>query len=208
MRLFLRLVLGIIGIAAWILLAGAAAPISGVRLLRARQENAGTRDVEWDSTSFIVKGQRVFGWSAEFHFWRLPVPDLWRDILQKLKAAGFNGVSCYVHWGATNPSPGRVEWEGYRDYELFIQMAQEAGLWLVVVCSRTVAGETTAGGIPGRVTNIAGFLRSNDTDFYESYQDYYRSATEIIRRYQVNEGGPERCLRHEKQHVFTFHGYR
>lgn len=51
-------------------------------------------------------------------------------------------------------------------------------------------GETSAGGIPGRVTNIAGFLRSNDTDYYESYQDYYRSATDIIRRYQVTEGGP------------------
>lgn len=39
-------------------------------------------------------------------------------------------VSCYVHWGATNPSPGRVEWEGYRDLELFFQMAQEVGLWV------------------------------------------------------------------------------
>ncbi|KAJ7208991.1 glycoside hydrolase superfamily [Mycena pura] len=201
MRLFLHLVLGIIGIAAWILLAGAAAPISGVRLLRARQENAGTRDVEWDSTSFIVKGQRVFGWSAEFHFWRLPVPDLWRDILQKLKAAGFNGVSCYVHWGATNPSSGRVEWEGYRDFELFIQMAQEAGLWVTARHGPYINGETTAGGIPGRVTNIAGFLRSNDTDFYESYQDYYRSATEIIRRYQVNEGGPVILVQVENEYT-------
>ncbi|KAJ7290717.1 glycoside hydrolase superfamily [Mycena rebaudengoi] len=161
-----------------------------MRQLRARQESSGTTDVQWDSTSFIVKGQRVYGWSAEFHFWRLPVPDLWRDILQKLKAAGFNGVSCYVHWGATNPSSGRVEWEGYRNFELFIQMAQEVGLWVTARHGPYINGETSAGGIPGRVTNIAGFLRSNDTDYYESYQDYYRSATDIIRRYQVTEGGP------------------
>ncbi|KAJ7243870.1 glycoside hydrolase, partial [Mycena haematopus] len=118
------------------------------------------------------------------------VPDLWRDILQKLKAAGFNGVLCYVHWGATNPSAGRVEWEGYRNFELFIQMAQEMGLWVTARHGPYINGETSAGGIPGRVTNIAGFLRSNDTDYYESYQDYYRSATDIIRRYQVTEGGP------------------
>lgn len=34
-------------------------------------------------------------WSGEFHFWRLPVPDLWRDILQKFKAAGFNTVRSF-----------------------------------------------------------------------------------------------------------------
>ncbi|KAJ7895550.1 glycoside hydrolase superfamily [Mycena olivaceomarginata] len=169
MRFLLHLTLGI-GIVAWqILFAGAV-------------ESSGTTDVQWDSTSFIVKGQRVYGWSAEFHFWRLPVTDLWRDILQKLKAAGFNGVSCYVHWGATNPSPGRVEWEGYRNFELFIQMAQEVGLWVTARHGPYINAETSAGGIPGRVTNIAGFLRSNDTDYYESYQDYYRSATDIIRR--------------------------
>ncbi|KAJ7836814.1 glycosyl hydrolases family 35-domain-containing protein [Mycena leptocephala] len=174
MRLLLHLTLGI-SIVAWqILFAGVAAqairPVTGVRQLRTRQENSGTTEVQWDSTSFIVKGQRIYGWSAEFHFWRLPAVDLWRDILQKLKAAGFNGVSCYVHWGATNPSQGRVEWEGYRNFELFIQMAQEVGLWVVARHGPYINGETSAGGIPGRVTNIAGFLRSNDTDYYDSYQ--------------------------------------
>jgi hypothetical protein len=86
MRLFLHLTLGICIVAWQILFAGAVIqgirPISGMRQLRARQESSGTTDVQWDSTSFIVKGQRVYGWSAEFHFWRLPVsahvfPSLW-----------------------------------------------------------------------------------------------------------------------------------
>jgi hypothetical protein len=77
MRLLLHLTLGI-SIVAWqILFAGVAAqairPVTGVRQLRTRQENSGTTEVQWDSTSFIVKGQRIYGWSAEFHFWRLPV---------------------------------------------------------------------------------------------------------------------------------------
>jgi hypothetical protein len=77
MRFLLHLTLGI-GIVAWqILFAGAVVqsirPMSGLKGLRARQESSGTTDVQWDSTSFLVKGQRVYGWSAEFHFWRLPV---------------------------------------------------------------------------------------------------------------------------------------
>lgn len=35
--------------------------------------------------------------SGEFHTFRLPVPSLWLDILQKVKAAGLNGVSVYIH---------------------------------------------------------------------------------------------------------------
>lgn len=34
----------------------------------------------------------VFHSSGEFHPWRLPVPDLWLDIFQKMVAAGFNGA--------------------------------------------------------------------------------------------------------------------
>lgn len=30
-----------------------------------------------------------------------------------------------------NPSEGRVEWDGYRDFELFLQVAQEVGLWVI-----------------------------------------------------------------------------
>lgn len=30
--------------------------------------------------------------SGEFHTFRLPVPDLWLDIFQKMVAAGMNGV--------------------------------------------------------------------------------------------------------------------
>ncbi|KAL0572730.1 hypothetical protein V5O48_009230 [Marasmius crinis-equi] len=152
--------------------------------------NSGTTSVEWDHLSFLVQGRRTIIYSGEFHFWRLPVPDLWRDILQKFKAAGLNTVSTYVHWGATNPTEGRVEWEGYRNFELFMQIAQEVGLWVIARPGPYINGESSAGGIPGRVTNIAGFLRSNDSDYHESYQQYYREAVSIVKRYQISEGGP------------------
>ena len=54
--------------------------------------------VKWDGYSLLVQNQRIFLWSGEFHPWRLPVVELWPDILQKMKAAGMNAVSIYVHW--------------------------------------------------------------------------------------------------------------
>ena len=42
--------------------------------------------VQWDHYSLIVNGERLFFWSGEFHYWRIPVPELWQDILEKIKA--------------------------------------------------------------------------------------------------------------------------
>jgi hypothetical protein len=48
--------------------------------------------VSWDRYSFVIDGKREWLWSGEFHYFRLPNPDLWRDQLEKLKASGFNTV--------------------------------------------------------------------------------------------------------------------
>ena len=49
--------------------------------------------VTWDEHSLFVRGERIFLYTGEFHPWRLPVVDLWKDVLQKIKALGYNGVS-------------------------------------------------------------------------------------------------------------------
>lgn len=52
-------------------------------------QNDGETDlVQWDHYSMIVNGERLFIWSGEMHYWRTPVPELWIDILEKVKAAG------------------------------------------------------------------------------------------------------------------------
>lgn len=51
--------------------------------------------VQWDHYSMIVDGERLFFWSGEFHYWRIPVPELWHDILEKIKA----GLSCRSNGG-------------------------------------------------------------------------------------------------------------
>lgn len=48
--------------------------------------------VQWDNQSLVVNGERIFIFSGEFHYQRLPVPELWPDIFQKFKAHGLNAV--------------------------------------------------------------------------------------------------------------------
>lgn len=56
-------------------------------------DNGKTTDVTWDKYSLSVKGERIFVFSGEFHYQRLPVPELWLDVFQKLRANGFNAIS-------------------------------------------------------------------------------------------------------------------
>lgn len=70
----------------WLALLTGASQVSGI-------DNGKTTDVAWDKYSLFVKGERLFVFSGEFHYQRLPVPELWLDVFQKLRANGFNTIS-------------------------------------------------------------------------------------------------------------------
>jgi hypothetical protein len=37
------------------------------------QDNGLTNIVQWDDHSYLINGERIFVFSGEFHYWRLPV---------------------------------------------------------------------------------------------------------------------------------------
>ncbi|KAJ6779264.1 glycoside hydrolase family 35 protein [Mycena vulgaris] len=138
----------------------------------------------------ILKGQRVFlqycSSSGEFHTWRLPVPSLWPDILEKTKAAGLNAISIYTHMGLQNPSRGVVDFDGFRALKPLYEAAMAAGIWIVYINA-----ETSAGGIAHWVTSeVAGHLRTNDSDWTDAWQDYIQAIIKETAPYQINVGGP------------------
>ncbi|KAF9259410.1 glycoside hydrolase family 35 protein [Marasmius fiardii PR-910] len=150
-----------------------------------------TDQVQFDSYSLIIKGQRVFLHSGEFMTYRLPVPDLWSDILQKFKAAGLNALSLYTHMGSINPSRGVVDFEGYRALKPLFEAANEAGIWVVLRPGPYINAETSAGGLAHWVTTeIAGHLRSNDSDYREAWTPYIEGIVKEAVPYQIINGGP------------------
>lgn len=52
------------------------------------QDNGLNDVVQWDHYSFKVNGKRLFVFSGEIHYWRIPVYEVWEDLLEKIKAAG------------------------------------------------------------------------------------------------------------------------
>jgi len=87
--------------------------------------------VTFDQHSLKVNGERLFVFSGEFHPFRIPVPDLWLDIFQKVKSLGFNTVSFYVHWALLEGEPGVYRADGIFAFEPFFEAAKQAGIYLI-----------------------------------------------------------------------------
>ncbi|KAI8222604.1 putative beta-galactosidase B [Colletotrichum sp. SAR 10_86] len=147
--------------------------------------------VQWDHHSYIVNGERLFVFSGEFHYWRIPVPELWRDLLEKIKAAGFNAFSIYNHWGYHNPSPGVLDFEtGAHNFTSIMTVAKEVGIYLIIRPGPYVNAETNAGGFPlWATTGEYGSLRNDDSRYTEAWTPFWAEISKIIKPHLITNGG-------------------
>ena len=141
-----------------------------------------------------MHGERIFLFSGEVHPYRyvycccfsqnqsakgytninnrLPVPDLYLDIFQKIKALGFNGVSFYVDWALLEGKPGEYRAEGVFDLQPFFDAASEAGIYLLARPGPYINAEVSGGGFPGWIQRINGTLRTRAPDFLNATDKY------------------------------------
>src|SRR6266540_762484 len=101
------------------------------RRAAAAEADGQSHSITWDGYSLKIDGKRLVVWSGEMHPFRLPSPSLWRDILEKMKANGYNAVSIYVDWGYHSPKPGVYDFTGVRDLDRFFDIASDAGIYVI-----------------------------------------------------------------------------
>ncbi|KAL4982567.1 glycoside hydrolase superfamily [Aspergillus falconensis] len=155
-------------------------------------DNGLNKVVQWDHYSVMVNGQRLFLWSGELHLWRIPVPEIWRDIFQTIKAAGFNGIGLYEHWGWHAPNNETLDFEtGAHDFAKAFDIAQEVGLYIVYRPGPYSNAEANGGGFPGWLTTGEyGPLRDNSTEYTKAWTRYSGAVAEYVRPYLITNGGP------------------
>ena len=141
--------------------------------------------VAFDRYSLIVDGKRLVVWSGEVHPFRLPSPDLWRDVLQKMKASGFNTVAFYFDWGYHSPKPGVYDFSGIRDIDRLLTIASEEGLYVITRAGPYVNAELSRGGFPGWLVNQSGRARTDDPAYLAASDEWLTKINAIIARHQL-----------------------
>ncbi|KAF2133891.1 glycoside hydrolase family 35 protein [Dothidotthia symphoricarpi CBS 119687] len=157
--------------------------------------------VTWDADSIFVHGQRIFLYSGEVHPYRLPVPDLYLDIFQKIKALGYNGVSFYVDWALLEGKPGVYREEGVFDLQPFFDAASEAGIYLIARPGPYINAEVSGGGFPGWIQRINGTLRTRSPDFLKATNNYMKNVGAKIAAAQITNGGPIILVQPENEYT-------
>jgi beta-galactosidase GanA len=145
--------------------------------------------VGFDRYSLLIDGKRTVVWSAEMHPFRLPSPDLWRDILQKLKGSGFNTVAFYFDWGYHSPKEGVYDFSGIRDIDRLLTMAEEEGLYVITRAGPYVNAELSRGGFPTWLVNQRARARTDEAEYLAASDEWLTHINAIIARHQINGDG-------------------
>ena len=145
--------------------------------------------VAFDKYSLIVDADRLVLWSGEFHPFRLPSPSLWADVLQKMRANGYNAVSIYVSWNYHSPAPGSYDFTGVRDLGQFLSTAADTGLFVTVRPGPYINAEVDAGGFPGWMTTSSGTARTNNSTYLGHADEWLTAVNAIVSKHQYTDGG-------------------
>ncbi len=153
-----------------------------------RARGASAHTVSFDGYSFKVDGRRTYIWSGEFHYFRLPSPSLWLDIFQKMKAAGFNATSLYFDWGYHSPRPGVYDFNGVRNVDEVLNMAAQAGLYVIARPGPYINAEVDGGGFPGWLSTTPGNTRTSDPQYLRYADEWQTRIDRILARHQLTNG--------------------
>jgi hypothetical protein len=104
--------------------------------------------VEFDRYSLRIDGERRLIRSGSIHYFRLPAPDLWRDRVEQMRAAGLNAVDVYYPWSYHSEAPGRYDFSGTRDVDRLHDAIEQAGLYLIARPGPYICAEIDLGGLP------------------------------------------------------------
>ncbi|KAF2110271.1 glycoside hydrolase superfamily [Lophiotrema nucula] len=151
-----------------------------------------TRVVSWDNGSLLINGERIIIMSGEFHYQRLPVPELWLDVFQKFKANGLNAVSIYFFWSYHSASKGTYDFTTPgKDIQLMLDMAKEAGLYVIARPGPYCNAETNAGGFALWTSDgSGGNYRTSDETYHQAWSEWIEEVGVILEKNQITNGGP------------------
>ncbi len=148
---------------------------------------------------FLLDGKPIKLISGAVHYFRIPRSQ-WKDSLYNLKALGANTVETYIPWNIHEPMENVYDFEGIKDVEAFILMAQELGLMVILRPAVYICAEWEFGGLPAWLLKKQLRLRSTDPEFMEKVRSYYSILLPKLVPLQITHGGPVIMMQLENEY--------
>ncbi len=138
--------------------------------------------------------------SGSLHYFRVH-PAQWADRLARLAALGLNTVDTYVPWNFHQPRRTAPRFDGPRDLERFLALAQDAGLDVVVRPGPYICAEWDNGGLPSWLTGLPGIRpRTSQRLFLEEVARWFDVLVPRIAAAQAAYDGPVVAVQVENEY--------
>lgn len=106
-----------------------------------------TFEVDYENNVFLKDGKPFQFMAGSFHYFRA-LPETWQRKLRTMRAAGLTVVTTYVEWSLHNPKEDVFDFTGIADLELFIRLAAQEDLLVILRPGPYICAERDMGGFP------------------------------------------------------------
>lgn len=149
---------------------------------------------------FLLNGQPIKIISGAIHYFRM-TPSQWEDSLYNLKALGANTVETYIPWNIHEPEEGVYDFEGLKNIEAFVRLAEKLNLLVILRPSAYICAEWEFGGLPAWLLKEKGVrLRSTDPIFMTKVRNYFQVLLPKLAPLQITQGGPVIMMQVENEY--------
>lgn len=149
---------------------------------------------------FLLDGHPVKLISGAIHYFRM-TPAQWEDSLYNLKALGANTVETYIPWNIHEPMEGQYDFDGMKNIEAFVRLAEKHGLMVILRPSVYICAEWEFGGLPAWLLKEKGMrLRSTDPSFMAKVRSYFQVLLPKLVPLQITHGGPVIMMQIENEY--------
>ncbi|WP_406405007.1 beta-galactosidase [Streptomyces sp. NBC_00879] len=149
---------------------------------------------------FLREGQPHRILAGSLHYYRVH-PEQWADRLERLAALGLNTVDTYIPWNFHERTPKDVRFDGWRDLERFVRLAQETGLDVIVRPGPYICAEWDNGGLPAWLTGTPGMrLRTSYRPFLDAVANWFDELIPRVASLQTSHGGPVVAVQIENEY--------
>ncbi|XP_012584806.1 PREDICTED: beta-galactosidase-1-like protein 2 [Condylura cristata] len=151
-------------------------------------------------TLFVLEGSPFLIIAGTIHYFRVP-REYWKDRLLKLQACGFNTVTMYIPWNLHEPKRNQYHFTQNLDLQIFIMMASQVGLWVILCPGPYIGSDLDLGGLPSWLLQDPNMkLRTTYKGFTKAMSHYFDELIPRIKSLQFKNGGPIIAMQVENEY--------
>jgi FtsP/CotA-like multicopper oxidase with cupredoxin domain len=144
--------------------------------------------VAYDGTVLSIDGHRTPISAAEFHYWQLPAPSLWREAFKRIRVAGYDAVAIDLYWGYHSPRPGAYDFTGVRDLDALFDDAAYENLYVIVQSGPYIDNGADASGLPDWMLAHTADRRTLASRYVRESREWFARIDAIVTRHQLTNG--------------------